>query len=518
MSLPVTGQSNWGVPLNDYITNAVLAVANQALTGINTHTTAIDPHGDRAYAASLVTPITTGVNLPNGYVQLNSSGVIPSALLPAASSLSNYYDAKRDFGATGNGSTDDSASLQNALNACAAAGGGEVWVGDGTYALGTQLVIGSGTWLHLSPGAIIKRIIPVAGSAPSIMLANVSFVGGTSVPAAGNILVSGGKWDAVGSGLTSNCTPIMLVQAQFSAVIQTYFNGIAGQPLIELNGSSYITVRDCVFSGAALTASGGIIPSVRLNSTSTSTTPSGMLNSVYNNTACTNVMVVACSQVNSGSQPSTNRLLGADLYASKQHSTVIVTGCATMGASYSAYPPVDFTHINEGQTFGNLWDTSAGNAMLDLTTTGSVFVGPATPTQAQPEMYVSGTISYATGYAGNVTPETPHSLSSMANGWSIGGHAQYMLNANGELVISFKDLQPGSVSDGTTIFSTGSLPPAYRTANNHRVPAYCDQLKATGGGYEGCSIELETDGSVQIYGVSSAATRVDCFAVVPIAF
>lgn len=55
----------------------------------------------------------------------------------------------RDFGATGNGLTKDTAALQKALDTCAAAGGGRVLVPDGVYLTGS-LVIGPNTTLELA--------------------------------------------------------------------------------------------------------------------------------------------------------------------------------------------------------------------------------------------------------------------------------------------------------------------------------------------------------------------------------
>jgi hypothetical protein len=520
MSLPTTGQQNWGVPLNQYITTAVLAVANQALTSVNTHTSASDPHGDRAYAAGLVGPITSGINLANGYVKLDGFGKISPTLMPAGSSLTNYFDAKANFGATGNGSTDDSSFLQAALDACTAAGGGEVWVADGVYACGTQLVIGAGTWLHLSPGATIKRIIPSGGSAPAVMLSNVSFTAGPpATPAAGNLLISGGKWDAVGSGLVSSCTPILLVQASFATIIQAFFNGVAANPLVELNGCKYVTLRDDVFTGTTLTGT-SVVPAVRLNSTSSSTTPTGMASGVYNNSVCSQIMVEACALVATGAHPPVGKLVGSDLFqASFTHSNVAVTGCFTPGGTFSSEPQVDFVHATSSGSFGNQLNTSSGE-ILDLTTTGNVFVGPSSSGGSPPNVYVAGQVGYATGFSGSFTPEVPHNLTTMSNSWAIGagGHAQYMLNANGELVLSFKILTPGAVSDGTVIFPSGSLPANYRPVGLRRVAAYTDVLKISAGNYEGCAIELETDGSIQVYGLNAAASRLECYVAIPIAF
>jgi polygalacturonase len=58
----------------------------------------------------------------------------------------------RAFGATGNGTTKDTAAFQKALDACAAAGGGEVIVPAGNYLIGS-IELKSSTTLRLEKGA-----------------------------------------------------------------------------------------------------------------------------------------------------------------------------------------------------------------------------------------------------------------------------------------------------------------------------------------------------------------------------
>lgn len=60
----------------------------------------------------------------------------------------------RDFGAKGDGVTKNTAAIQKALDACAAAGGGTVLVPDGLYLTGS-LTLGPDTTLQLSPHACL---------------------------------------------------------------------------------------------------------------------------------------------------------------------------------------------------------------------------------------------------------------------------------------------------------------------------------------------------------------------------
>ncbi len=60
----------------------------------------------------------------------------------------------RDFGAAGDGSTLDSPAINKAIEACAAAGGGTVWISGGTYLSGS-IRLTNNLNLHLDAGAIL---------------------------------------------------------------------------------------------------------------------------------------------------------------------------------------------------------------------------------------------------------------------------------------------------------------------------------------------------------------------------
>jgi Pectate lyase superfamily protein/Right handed beta helix region len=73
----------------------------------------------------------------------------------AASMLTGYFDVK-DYGATGNGSTDDKQKIQDAITAADNAGGGVVWFPPGTYMVSGRIQCKTGVWLR---GAGSKSVI-----------------------------------------------------------------------------------------------------------------------------------------------------------------------------------------------------------------------------------------------------------------------------------------------------------------------------------------------------------------------
>lgn len=442
MSLPNTGDTNWGIPLNNYIQNVVLAAATTAQASVASHTSASDPHGDRAYAQGLVSPITSGVNAANGFVKLNGSGLLPTNLLPVGSIKTTFWDVKRDFGATGNGSTDDSTAIQNALNAANSAGGGEVWVPSGTYGIGHMLVIYSNTWLHLSPGAVMSRITPTGGSAPSLMIAT-SGLGGSSSAGYSNILISGGAWDATGganasfAGITSACTPIFLVAGYFMAIEQTNFIQVAGNPAVECCGMNGVVIRDCLFSGRT-TASGSSTPSVRVSAAYHGYTPIASLNTgaYTNGTTCNDVLLESCTVAYTGfgTYPPTGKLLNDDTGSGYNHGSVTVTDCSVGDNANLTYPLVNWANINNPMVYGNQFKTAqAGfsNSQLASTINGG-------------EWNIVQTSIWADGQ----TDFEIFALWGSVNCPAYAGGPQYMLYIDGTQVTNYFNGPVGSYPNG----------------------------------------------------------------------
>lgn len=362
-NLPIDGQTGWGDILNAYL-NTLQTQANTTQGNLAGHSanTPADPHGDRSYAQGLVSPIINGVNLPNGFVQLNSQGLIPSSLISGGGgnnvtggAYTGIYDAVATFGAVSNNGADQTTAIQNALNAAATApAGGVVWLGPGVFSMSGYLVMPGNTHLMMSEGTTLKRI---SGSpnAP-YMITNVKF--GTSNTPASGIRISGGKLDAVGSGLSSDCTPIFLIQSAKNNIDNIYINGVFDSPAIEINGCSHTIIQNCLFDGTGsnnfFTQSG--TPAVRVNVSASSTTPSGLSNTFYNNTVSYDTRLVNSATVATGfSNGCYGALIGDDFSNSHHSQNLIVMGCTT--AYSSALGSAIFTNgqfsgtVNTGNLF-----------------------------------------------------------------------------------------------------------------------------------------------------------------------
>lgn len=373
MSLPSTGQEDWGIPLNQYITNVVLAQANAAAASISSHQVASDPHGDRAYALALVAPLTSGVNGPNGFLQLNNIGKIPNGVLPPGGGRTSAFDVVKDYGAPTNG-TAASADIQSALNDCATAGGGEVWVGDGNFGIDLPLYVQNNTWLHLSPGAVMNRIVNSgSGLAPTYMVANFTSSTGSGT---GNILVEGGSW--VFDGQTAAGIPMAFFGGVNVLVRDTSIRTLAQSPAILFAGCTTAVAERVKFATAtpANTRSSysSSPPAVRVE-TADSSVIAGLNGAIYTEAACNTIAVRACAitgaTTSDGTGPYTafGGMVGTTAaVASSFHQNVIVTDNTAVALPYNGTYPANWQSctitnnqfsLNNGNAGTATWNPSA---------------------------------------------------------------------------------------------------------------------------------------------------------------
>lgn len=121
---------------------------------LRAHLTAPDPHGDRAAAASL---ITSQRGAANGLAPIDADGLVPRQHLPGVLDWLNVKS--KPYGAQGDGTADDTAAIQAAINAAGI--GGTVYVPKGVYRVSAPLdlpkgvsLVGSHSNLMAGPGMV----------------------------------------------------------------------------------------------------------------------------------------------------------------------------------------------------------------------------------------------------------------------------------------------------------------------------------------------------------------------------
>jgi hypothetical protein len=484
MSLPSTGSTNWGIPLNDFIQNVVLAEATLAEQTITTHQTANDPHGDRAFAQSLVEPITSGVNQPNGYVVLGPTGRLPTSIIPTGGGRTDTIDVVADFqtpvSATFAGIVDCSTALNNALSATAAAGGGEVWCGGGFYGIGETLVIPANTWLHLAPGAVFVRIIGSGGTAPNFMATNFSPspVSPPQTSGAGNILVQGGVWNYQNAGQGGSA--MAFADASFIEVSQTAIQPIGNTSAIVFAGITGATCRDVEFQypAPALSRASYLSPAIQLTVTQDlSQIPA----SITANAPCMGVSISSCASVSVTASDSTgpytavNGLVGSI----SSDSGVYHTGIGINGCYSNAFPGNALNGLNwsEANVLGNVFNFNDG-VLLNLTWS------PVTPPANT-----------------NITPDFWHPIT-LDSGWTVeGGFSapQYRFTVDGNIQFTGSQSLANPITGTANLNASNPLPVAYRPAHEKTIFS---------GGDNRCQVVYQATGVLQAVGNSAISGAV----------
>lgn len=127
------------------------------------HLTAYDPHGARVGAVADITALKGN---PGGIASLDTNGMVPVQQLPGYLDWLNVKSAV--YGAKGDGIADDTAAIQNAINACSAAGGGTVYIPRGTYRITSALTLANKIALQ-GEGDIVTTIYQTNTTANGIV-------------------------------------------------------------------------------------------------------------------------------------------------------------------------------------------------------------------------------------------------------------------------------------------------------------------------------------------------------------
>lgn len=166
----------------------------------------------------------------------------------------------KDFGATGDGSTDDTQAIQNALDSVQS--GGTVFFPKGVYMLATALFnpettgishaieVYSNQRLLFEEGATLKR----GSAAVNHMLYTHNESGATGYTGAENIEIIGATIDGNKGTYSSSQTPVNLSHSTNVRIINCIFQNVgSGWHSIEINSSLDTVIDGCIFKDSTNT-------------------------------------------------------------------------------------------------------------------------------------------------------------------------------------------------------------------------------------------------------------------------
>lgn len=185
---------------------------------------ALDAIAGKAGLALIVNEDETGFDFGDDHLSVTATG--STTARPLADRFAEVFNVK-DYGATGNGSTNDTTALQAAATACRLAGGGIVDLPPGTYIVDQAVLLGSNT------------IVRGCGAASIIKAHQSAFVGTN----AGNNCYLLRNYNHAVSSLTDEKIVVEGITFQYGTV--TISGG--GAHAIAMKYVRHVTVRDCHF-------------------------------------------------------------------------------------------------------------------------------------------------------------------------------------------------------------------------------------------------------------------------------
>jgi hypothetical protein len=183
----------------------------------------------------------------------------------------------KDFGATGNGTTDDTTAIQNAINEVNSLGGGIVFFPAGTYLVSSTLTVSSGVTLHgtgpqgsfITTASATLNVINITGSYTGVN--NIGFKTTASARTAGSYIIAAGQYCYINNFYMSKPYVGITVTGIFTFIKEGLIEDITSRNTTTGGASFVINV-----SGEADCYLDSII--CRINNTTTSTWPSYVVN------------------------------------------------------------------------------------------------------------------------------------------------------------------------------------------------------------------------------------------------
>jgi len=186
------------------------------------------------------------------------------------------------YGATGNGTTDDTAAIQAAFTACGTAGGGVVFFPKGDYKISATItwpagatiraigvnggdVIQNGTIEGCSTIIMTAQITAFATSGELDRIENLQFVGTVGATAGAFVNSSSFNFEAINCGFYGGFDGIVLTRNQNTRIVRCGFRELNDNAIALSNSVSPddgdATIMDCAFTCSTATTQAGIFQS-----------------------------------------------------------------------------------------------------------------------------------------------------------------------------------------------------------------------------------------------------------------
>ncbi|MFJ4436040.1 right-handed parallel beta-helix repeat-containing protein [Streptomyces sp. NPDC088923] len=320
---------------------------------------------------------------------LTAAQVLAGAPATAAQPGGSVVDV-REFGAVGDGSTDDTAAFRAALTAAREGVGGAVLlVPPGSYPLSESLRLGPGTTVH-AYGAHLFR----TGDTSSLLRNYATGEGPVAgYEGDGGITVLGGTWDMRGSRFHATCPAFVLTHAEGFVVRDVTILDVPEAHAIELNAVRRVRIEDCLFDGVWVAPGEPAVPNRHEAVQITGATHAANLPAPqYDGTPCQDVLISGCTVRNTASTTTApyDALCGDHYVAAPEGRRPLHRGIRVLGnrvESSGAYgiratdwqqSVIAGNTIESPQVTGIYVSSGSGNPLEDITVSDNIVRGAGT--------------------------------------------------------------------------------------------------------------------------------------------
>ncbi|WIT26231.1 hypothetical protein [Bacillus phage SPO1L3] len=283
-------------------------------------------------------------------IQANMTSSMDNTFKKLTTSAEQKEYNVKDYGAKGDGVTDDAPAIQKVLDMALTLGGVKVRIPSGTYALKSILYVYSNTEIEMSKDTVLLR---AANTNSMFYNANPSSsTTATLYNGHGNITIKGGTFDAnIANFSTVNNTICGINHCKNLRFEGVTFKNIRDNHAMDINATDGLVVKDCKFLGFRLTIqSRNYVEAIQLDVCTPGSFPAF---GAYDRTETKNVLIEGCyfgPSDTEGSWPTAIGNHGA--VHDRWNHNIIIRNNVFDGCTYSGVRAYKWSHVLvEGNVF-----------------------------------------------------------------------------------------------------------------------------------------------------------------------